>query len=78
MREEYYHISVSKGDIIEGHDFEYDDSEEEEEGVDDDKIYDETDNLDAEDNVDSLLSDDENGRDLGNMVWTKYVRIFSI
>ena len=24
MREEYYHISVSKGDIIEGHDFEYD------------------------------------------------------
>jgi len=29
MIEEYYHISVSKGDIIEGHDFEYDDDSEE-------------------------------------------------
>ena len=75
MREEYYHISVSKGDIIEGRDFEYDDdSEEEEEGGDDGKIYDETDNLDSEANVDSILSADENGRDLGNQVinlWKK-------
>ena len=75
MREEYYHISVSKGDIIEGRDFEYDDdSEEEEEGGDDGKIYDETDNLDSEANIDSILSSDENGRDLGNQViklWKK-------
>ena len=75
MREEYYHISVSKGDIIEGHDLEYDDdSEEEEEGGDDGKIYDETANLDSEANVDSILSSDENGRDLGNQViklWNK-------
>ena len=75
MREEYYHISVSKGDIIEGRDFEYDDdSEEEEEGGDDGKIYDETDNLYSEANVHSILSSDENGRDLGNQViklWKK-------